>query len=230
MRRALSWNGLLTTLLTVAIAGPALAAEDSGTKSTKPATDTVKPATETVKPATDTVKPATETAKPPPPVVPLGRRIVRSEREWQKRLTRSQFLVCRMKSTEAAFSGAYVHFDGFGVFECVACEAPVFSSEAKFDSGTGWPSFWGTVDSRRISTDVDNHGTESRIEVKCASCGSHLGHVFSDGPAPTGLRYCINSVALKFVDAATLADASKAKAVSAKAKAEPPPARDLEFR
>ncbi|WP_201352636.1 peptide-methionine (R)-S-oxide reductase MsrB [Hydrogenimonas urashimensis] len=126
------------------------------------------------------------------------KKIVKSDGEWRKALTPLQYEVCRKKVTEPAFSGEYWDFKGDGTYRCVCCGAPLFDSSDKFDSGTGWPSF-----TRPVSPDaVDKHEDLSygmiRTEVTCARCGAHLGHVFPDGPPPTGLRYCINSVSLAF--------------------------------
>lgn len=118
------------------------------------------------------------------------------EERWEKELTPEQYSICRMKGTEAPFTGKYHNCKDSGTYKCVCCGADLFSSEAKFDSGTGWPSFWETTgDSVRSETDT-SHGMV-RTEVTCGKCGSHLGHVFDDGPAPTGLRYCINSASLR---------------------------------
>ncbi|MDE2588959.1 MAG: peptide-methionine (R)-S-oxide reductase MsrB [Patescibacteria group bacterium] len=118
------------------------------------------------------------------------------EERWEKELTPEQYSICRMKGTEAPFTGKYHNCKDSGTYKCVCCGADLFSSEAKFDSGTGWPSFWETAgDSVRSETDT-SHGMV-RTEVTCGKCGSHLGHVFDDGPAPTGLRYCINSASLR---------------------------------
>lgn len=123
-----------------------------------------------------------------------------SNREWQKRLTRMQFLVTRMKGTEPAWSGLYSRGTHKGSFACVCCGAEIFSSSHKFNSGTGWPSFWRPVEPGRLETAPDySNPFERRVEVNCATCGAHLGHVFRDGPPPTGLRYCINSVSLRLV-------------------------------
>jgi len=124
-------------------------------------------------------------------------RIFRTNEEWQKRLTPEQFMVTRMKATEPAFSGKYASGHFKGTFVCVCCGARLFDASHKFESGTGWPSFWRPVSEKALATAMDySEPAEARVEVACHRCGAHLGHVFQDGPPPTGLRYCMNSVAL----------------------------------
>jgi peptide-methionine (R)-S-oxide reductase len=124
-------------------------------------------------------------------------KIEKTEAQWREALTAEQFHVCREKGTERAFSGAYWDTKTPGTYRCAACGEPLFSSHTKFDSGTGWPSFWQPLDGDAVATETDQGLGMVRTEVHCQRCGSHLGHVFPDGPKPTGLRYCINSVSLQ---------------------------------
>lgn len=126
----------------------------------------------------------------------MAEKIKKTDSEWKKQLTSNQYYVARQKGTEPPFTGEYESTDAPGTYKCVCCGEPLFRSEAKFHSGCGWPSFTAPISGERVDEEADYSHGMSRTEVRCSRCDAHLGHVFDDGPGPTGLRYCINSVSL----------------------------------
>jgi len=130
----------------------------------------------------------------------MDSKVTKSDEEWRQQLTDEQFQVTRKKGTERAFTGCYWDTKKDGVYVCVCCGQPLFDATTKFDSGTGWPSFWKPVGDANVALEEDRSWRMARTEVRCSRCDAHLGHVFEDGPPPTGLRYCMNSAALRLVE------------------------------
>ncbi len=214
IRRLPAPASLLLLVLTTALIAAQDPQDRGTTKPDEPSTTT--PADESTPSDADKAK-----AKETKPVDPNAR-VVKSLDEWRRQLTGPQFMVTRMKATEPPFSGRYASGHFRGTFVCVCCGTELFSSAHKFESGTGWPSFWRPVSNKALTSAPDYSDGTPRIEVNCARCDAHLGHVFPDGPPPTGQRFCINSLSLKLVPPGASSSASKKSTSKPKSSAKTP--------